>query len=424
MKAWLKRWIFSLQFGIILFVLIAVYITFGTLIPQDLPPSFYPENFFLGNLIVVMGFHNTYSSWIFRVIMVLFLINLSGCTLKQLPSQRRRFKQDYFPSPKPDMENLWPLQSDIRQIITALSKKFQIITVSQEPDHYCAVRHRIGIFGSSVTHLGILIIVLGSFVGNHFAQEGFFNLLPGETATFHQEGFAVRLDDFFMTFREDGTTEQYYSDLTIIENGHPLTNSRIWVNRPLRHQGMMLYQSSFGWASRLQIHEIATNELVHNELLRNEQTTFFQPAHLSIHLFGYFPDFQMRQDGMPITMTQEERNPHYAVILYHFGEFVDSFIMNPAQTFTYQGYEISFSESILYTGIIYRKDYGYYYFLLGSLLLLAGLLLSFYFYPKYIWIKNNELYAISRQNSWGFTLWVRRYLNDKIGKEDCANGSD
>ncbi len=418
MAAHIKRWLFSLHFGIILFILMAFYVTFGTLIPQDLPPAFYLENYSLGGLILTLGFNQTYSSWLFRVIMVLFLLNLTGCTLKLLPSQQRRYRSDYFPSPKPGAENLWPDHLSQQDILDQLkSKKYSIQESPHEPGTYQAVRHRMGVFGSTVTHVGIITIILGSFIGNMFAQEGFFNLMPGETATFHEENFSVQLQDFYMTFQEDGAVQQYYSELLILENQQPVDEQTIWVNRPLRHNGMMLYQSSFGWASRMQIRDESTGKILHEEFLRNDQTTFFQPAHLNIHLFGYFPDFVQRQDGMPITMTQEERNPHYAVVLYHFGEFVDSFIMNPSQRFTYQGYEISFPESVLYTGIIYRKDHGYYAVLLGCFLLMAGLTMAFYFYPKYILIKDGSLYAISRQNAWGFGVWLKRFLKQSQQEE-------
>ncbi|MEN1761908.1 cytochrome c biogenesis protein ResB [Anoxynatronum sibiricum] len=414
----IKRWLFSLRFGIFLFLLMAIYVTFGTLLPQDLSPGHYLDSYRLGSLIIALGFHQTYSSWIFRVIMVMFLVNLTGCTMKMIPSQQRRYRQDYFPSPKPDAENLWRDDITSDELLDLLRrKKYHISEMLHEPGTYHATRNRWGVFASTITHAGIITIILGSFIGNYFAQEGFFNLMPGETATFHQEGFSVQLQDFYMSFREDGSTEQYYSDLLILENDAPVGSETIWVNRPLRHRGMMLYQSSFGWASRLQIKEIETNEVVFNQFLRNDETTFFQPAHLTVHLFGYFPEFQLGHQGMPVTLSQEERNPHYAVILYHFGEFVDSFIMNPSQRFTYQGYEIGFAESVLYTGIIYRKDFGYYAVLAGCLLLMAGLLMAFYFYPKYILVRQGELYAISRQNAWGFSMWLKRILQQLKEKE-------
>ncbi len=414
----IKRWLFSLQFGIFLLILMAVYVTFGTLLPQNLPDAFYVENYAWNTLVLLLGFNKAYSSWIFRVIMVLFLINLSGCTLKMIPSLQRRFHHNYFPSPTLNAENLWPDHATLATMLPLLKKKgFTVSESPDEPGTYRAVRHRFGVFGPTITHIGIITIILSSFVGNYFAQEGFFNLMPGETASFHEENFSVSLSDFYITHREDGSVEQYYSDLMVLENDIPIKEETIWVNKPLRHNGMMLYQTSFGWASKLQIRETASGDLVQESYMRDEETIFFQPAHLNIQLFGYYPDFQIGMDGMPLTMTQEKRNPHYAVVLYHFGEFVDSFIMNPDQRFTYLDYEISFPDSVMYTGLIFRKDYGYYAVLLGCLFLLAGLMLAFYFYPKYIYIRDGVLHAISRQNSWGFSMWLKRQMSQFNKKE-------
>lgn len=41
MNSRIKRWLFSLHFGILLLLLMAVYVTFGTLLPQSLPDAFY-----------------------------------------------------------------------------------------------------------------------------------------------------------------------------------------------------------------------------------------------------------------------------------------------------------------------------------------------------------------------------------------------
>ena len=413
MSSRIKRWLFSLQFGLLLLLLMAVYVTFGTLLPQNLPDAFYLENYSWSAILLILGFNKAYSSLIFRMLMVLLLFNLSGCTLKMIPSLKRRYRQDYFPSPKPNAENLWPDQATLPAMLQMIENKgFTVSASKEEPGAYLAARHRLGVFGSTVTHIGIITIILSSFVGNYFAQEGFFNLMPGETATFHAENFSVSLKDFYITHRNDGSVEQYYSDLVVMENGHPVKEETVWVNKPLRHNGMMIYQTSFGWASKLQIRETTSGDVVQESYLRNEETVFFQPAHLNIQLFGYYPDFQMNMNGMPMTMTQEKRNPHYAVVLYHFGEFVDSFIMNPDQRFTYQGYEIGFPDSVMYTGLIYRKDFGYYAVLLGCFFLLAGLLLAFYFYPKYIYVKEGSLFAISRQNAWGFNMWLKRQITE------------
>ncbi len=402
-----QRWLFSLHLGIVLFILISIYAVFATLLPQGLPVAYYLEQYHFGAVIIAFGLHDAYSSWIFRLFMMLLMINLTGCTIKLIPSQRKRYLPDFSPSPKPNAENLWNELLIFDQVKNKFSKKgFKWF---QKDGETWGVKHRFGVFASTVTHIGIIIIVMGSFVGNFFAQEGFFNLIPDEQAVFHENNFSVQLDAFYLDFREDNSVKQYYCDLTVLRNGESVKETTIWVNRPMKFNGIQFYQASYGWASRLKITDNEGNEAM-NRFLRNDESVFFEPAHLTIHLFGYFPDFAMGHNEMPLTMTEREVNPHYAVVLYHFGEFVDSFIMNPNQSFTYQGYEITFSDSVLYTGLIYRRDHGYYFVLLGCFLLMIGLIMAFYTYPKYILMRKNELYAVTRQNAWGFSMWVKNQL--------------
>ncbi|RQD69684.1 MAG: hypothetical protein D5S00_06205 [Tindallia sp. MSAO_Bac2] len=404
----LLRWLFSLHLGVVLFVIISIYAVLSTLLPQGLPVEHYLQEYNFGAVIIAFGLHNAYSSWIFRLLMFLLIINLTGCTAKLIPSQLKRYKESFTPALKQNAENLWKDGMSVNQIKQTLATKG--FKWSEKDGDLWGVKHRIGIFGSTVTHIGIIIIVLGSFVGNYFAHEGFFNLMPGERATFHDQNFSVLLKDFYIEFRDDNSVDQYYSELNVLQNGDIIKEETIWVNRPMSHEGIQFYQSSYGWASRLRITDTEGNEVM-NRFLRNDESVFFEPAHLTIHLFGYFPDFTMGHNNMPVTRSERQVNPHYAVVLYHFGEFADSFIINPDQSFTFQGYEIEFSDSVLYTGLIYRRDYGYYFVLLGCILLMAGLFMAFYTYPKYILLRKGELYAITRQNAWGFTMWLKRQFN-------------
>jgi cytochrome c biogenesis protein len=202
-----NKWLFSLHFGVGLLILLAFYVTFGTLLPQNLPDAFYVENYSWSAVLLALGFNNAYSSWIFNLIMALFLINLSGCTIKMIPSLQRRYRQDYFPSPKINAENLWLDDATLSDVLNVVQNKgFTVSESVEDPGTHRAVRHRFGVFGPAVTHMGILTIILSSFVGNFFAQEGFFNLMPGESATFHAENFSVSLKDFLS---RTGTMDQW-----------------------------------------------------------------------------------------------------------------------------------------------------------------------------------------------------------------------
>ncbi len=407
------KFLISFRFAIILFLAIATYSIIGTVIPQGAAPDFYLQTYkTFGNLMVLFQFNKVYSSLIYRVLLFLFLVNLGGCTINLLPSQFRRMKDTYFPSPKKDAENLWEDKLDLGIFKENLKKKGFKIHDTEEG--FKAGKSRFGVMGPSVTHLGIIIIILGSFLGNLLAVEGFVNMLPGESKMFPDQNFVLHLEDFYLGFREDGTTDQYYSELKVIENGKEVESKKIWVNNPLNYKGLNFYQSSFGWASKMVIRDQEGNVL-DEQLLRNDGQYFYQPNHLTVYLYGFYPDFNVDQMGQPFTMTHQLKHPHYAVVLYEFSNFIDSYITEPGQAIVYEDIEITFESSQLYTGLIYRKDFGYYFVLLGILFMFLGLIMSFYFYPRFVEVKEGSIFPITRQNSWGFGMQLKKILktNDK-----------
>ncbi len=215
------KFIISFKFAIILFLIIATYSIIGTVMPQGAVPEYYLEKYHtFGNLIIALQLNRVYSSLIFRFLLLLFFVNLAGCTIKILPSQIKRLDKRFFLSANTNTENLWNDGIDIEEFKVTLKRKG--FHIEENDKGFRAGKHRIGAIGSSVTHLGILIIILGSFLGNIFAHEGYVNLLPGESTILNDYGFKIKLDDFYLEFREDGTTEQYYSELKILENGEEI----------------------------------------------------------------------------------------------------------------------------------------------------------------------------------------------------------
>lgn len=403
------RFIIGLKFAIILFILIAIYSIIGTVIPQGATKEFYLHNYeSFRNIILLLQFNKVYSSFIYRTLLLLFIVNITGCTIKLLPSQIARLKDDYFPAPGKSAENLWDEKYDTEEFRNILEKKGFKIYKSE--NGYKAAKNRIGVLGSSITHLGIIIIILGSFIGNLFAYEGYINLLPGESTAFVEQGFILKLDDFYLGFREDGSTEQYYSELKIIEEGKEVEAKKIWVNNPLKYKGINFYQSSFGWVSELTIKDSEGN-IIEKASLKNNEYHFYQPKHLTVYLYGYYPDFAIDHEGQPVTITQQKKHPHYAVILYEFNNYVDSFITSPGQPIYYEDLEITFEDSSLYTGLTYRRDFGYYFVLIGCLFMFVGLLLSFYLYPRFVIVGDKTILPVTKQNIWGYTMQLKNLLS-------------
>jgi len=391
--------------------MIAVYSIIGTVIPQGMDIEFYLHQYkTFGSLMVSLQFDHVYSSNIYIVIVFIFIINLVGCTLKILPVQLKKMKNTYVPKSGKNNENLYENGMDIENVKEMLKKKkFKIVDTE---DGIYAIKHSLGHIGSSVTHLGIVVIILGAVLGNMFVHEGYVNLIPGEIKEFKEFGFSLELNDFYMDFREDGSIEQYYSELTVYEGEQKLKEEKIWVNNPLSYKGMYFYQSNYGWASNMQIKD-KDGSVLFESILKDNPHAFYEPENLIIVLYGFFPDFSMDRYGNPITLSQHMKNPAYAVALYNEESYVDSYIVTPGEPIEYNDLTIKFVDSVLYTGLQYRQDFGYYYVLVGSIILTLGILLSFYFYPKYILISSESVIPVTRQNTWGFTIKIKRILKEQ-----------
>ena len=114
----------SLGLAITLFIFIAAYSIIGTVLPQGLQREFYIESYpSLGSVITTLQFDQVYSSWICRILLFLFIVNLSGCTLKILPGQLKRINKDHFPKPKADGDNLHAENMDLQKFRGILEKK-------------------------------------------------------------------------------------------------------------------------------------------------------------------------------------------------------------------------------------------------------------------------------------------------------------
>ena len=101
----------------------------------------------------------------------------------------------------------------------------------------------------------MILLLVGGLIGSIYGVQGFVNIAEGETISRiglrnssrpHQLDFALRCDDFNVTYYDSGTPSEYRSRLTVLENNEPVLKKDIIVNHPLRYKGINIFQSSFG----------------------------------------------------------------------------------------------------------------------------------------------------------------------------------
>ena len=267
---WDTLWGFfaSVRLTILLLLSLAGTSIIGTLIPQNKQPMEYLQTFgeFGFRLLSSLDFFDMYRSWWFRLLIMLLVVNIIVCSIERLASigkiifvkkpqfRRSRFQKARIRESFQDDRSPETLQAIV---LPVLKQKFGYTQQETIDGGVCLFAEkgrwtRIGVY---VVHLSIVVLLLGSLVGSIFGFEGFVNIPENETVDsifLRQTGqpfplpFAVRCDDFSVSFYENGAPKEFRSSLTILENNQPVLQKDIIVNDPLRYRGINLFQSSYG----------------------------------------------------------------------------------------------------------------------------------------------------------------------------------
>jgi cytochrome c biogenesis protein len=117
---------------------------------------------------------------------------------------------------------------------------------------------KIGRYAPTITHIGLLSLLLGVTITSWTGFSGFKPIRLGDDLSFqdseHSKQWIGKLPTWKVhvdaTRREDyesGEAKQWYSDLSVVDaKGKVLDKQQISVNTPLEYEGVDVYQSSWG----------------------------------------------------------------------------------------------------------------------------------------------------------------------------------
>ena len=401
----------SLKLTISLLILLALLSIIGTLITQNAARSEYIQRYGIG-LYEVLNFFNLfdmYHSWWFSAILLLLVINLITCSLHRFPGVWSQISrpptglEDSMLKALPYMERVQikskgeaKAEENIR---IYLKKGFRdsirfeaesTITLFSEKGRFS----RLGVY---ITHLSLLIIMVGGLAGSIYGFRGHVEILEGETAsqiflrTKDEEvskpiDFSVRCDDFNITYydlpgRKEKNVKEYTSIITILDNGKEVLKESVRVNHPLHYKGLAFYQSNYGaihdvtfgiqWRGKrektvFQVMEGNTGPIPNsNNLIR------VLKAEHQVHNFG---------EGVQVVLFKPNQEPRPFWLLKNFPKFdeqrKDEFLL------TFEG----FTEK-KYTGLQVTKDPGVWVVWIGCGLMIFGLIVSFFFSHQRVWVR-------------------------------------
>ena len=114
-----------------------------------------------------------------------------------------------------------------------------------------------GRIGPICVHFSILFLIIGSTwsaFNGYTAQEiiprgeifHIQNLLKSGNKSYIPQDFSWRINDFWITYTEELKTNQFYSDLSLLDNrGFELKRKTIFVNEPFIYKDITLYQTDW-----------------------------------------------------------------------------------------------------------------------------------------------------------------------------------
>jgi cytochrome c biogenesis protein len=318
----------SVKLAVINFTAISATSIVGTLIEQGAPRQQNLELLakFVGDsmapraydIFYALGFMDMYRSWWFIGLLMLFAVNIIICSIDRIPRAWRAATENMKPL-KDEQFSSFPVRSQVimdgapgdnrERIIAAIKAAgFSKPGETGVEDGYQLLSSKQGFarLGVYITHLSILVILIGAVVGIMFGFKGSVTLFEGEaTAAAYKKygyaktgeqqevanallssggnvsqavdqlaakyqrtpesilrrireigmdplGFVLKCDDSGVDFYPQSfTPKEYWSDLSVRDgSGNVVERKRIEVNGPLKRGGFTFYQSSHGVQAR------------------------------------------------------------------------------------------------------------------------------------------------------------------------------
>lgn len=397
MKQSLLKSIADLRFAISILLIIAFSSIIGTVIEQDQSIETYKLNYPITNpvlgvlswdLILRFGFDHVYKTWWFISFIIVFGISLLTCTiLQQIPSLKVARRCQFFRTP----QQFSKLKISKKITHLKLSKllfkiKQKQYSIFQQKNIIYCYKGLIGRIAPLVVHFSMILILLGSIlgaVGGFKAQE----IIP-KTETFHIQNIltngqltliprtSARVNDFWMTYNKQKTINQFYSDISILNNeGNEIQQETIFVNSPAKYKSITYYQTDWSLIS-LRVQE-KNSSIVQYPLISilNGRDKIW---------LSWVPLNQELNDGFTLLINNLQG---YCSIYNKVGQFVGNVELN--ETVQINSF-LSLVDIISSTGLQIKSDPGIPIIYSGFAFLMISTLISYVTYSQ-IWIvKDND----------------------------------
>jgi len=170
-SGWLTRLFSSLRLAVALLIILAAVSVVGTLIPQEQEALVYMQRYGEGTYryLKLAGIIDLYHSWGFRILMGLLSANLLVCSVRRLKGV---YSKTLRPAAEKSADSIRALRitnelpSPEKAYVLEMALLEKKYRMRKRGRFIYAVKGMLGPWGDMITHMSILLIILGAIVGS------------------------------------------------------------------------------------------------------------------------------------------------------------------------------------------------------------------------------------------------------------------
>src|ERR1022692_723652 len=405
----------AIKTGVILLILPVILSAAGTVILQrpateadEMQRAYSPQ---VLRLLDGLGLTDVFHAWWFVMLLSLVSLAIISASIQRFPNAWRYFSRPYK-SPDETFRKALPSHvlipiSDEEAAVSVAERVFQKAgfrperIVRKNSFSLFGERNRFSEMAVYIVHASLLLIFLGGIVDALYGWRAFVTLTRGQQSSEAQPQngskrtlpFAIRCDGAGQENYADGTPKRWWSDLSVLKDGHLILRKQIVVNDPLVYRGIRFYQASYGKTGKIDklvLTATPRDGQAPKDLTIGLDETFPLDPDTTVRLAEFIPDYVV-SDGQVYARSNDLENPaaHLVVESRKSGQAINvwlpaipGFEQNASSPYVFEGKDIQMA---YFTGLEVSHEPGQWGVWAGVVAMGLGLALVFYFVHVRVW---------------------------------------
>lgn len=391
----------SVKLAVVVLIVLAIVSILGTILPQGQSPDLYKHEYgqAFAKFILAVRLNNVYASPWYLALLAALAVNLIVCSIERLP---KAVKAAFD---KPDPESLRVPKLKIRREIISPAKpeealaqaraRAKVLGGMMEADKgggktvIFAQSGGWSRLGAYIIHSAILILFAGGLMTGLVGFKGYVNILEGDTIDriVLKKGremaldFQVKLNKFTFNKYPDGSPKEWISDLIFIRDGKQVKKASVAVNSPASFGKITFYQSGYGEELGEWIElglKRGDKEEVSLKVPRKGKVDVPELGRLSLARWSS----NIRGIGPGARIKLEPVGGGEAEVFWVISRPPFQMRKSTTETFRLKGFD-----TLPYTGLQANYDPGVGFLWVGSIIMVLGLLIAFFWSHRRLYIE-------------------------------------